>query len=178
MPCGMNCTPTSAVSFIICRAHCWRRVQWRTTSPPHRAPAHGQLKTQGAEFAGVHWQAGYGGFSISPAHRKALQTYIHGQREHNRTVTFEDDTGGCWLNTKSLLMNAMSGIERGTGCLALSGLVIIGAVRPTRWAGLSHFGPLGQQMAIVALNFSIARGFVHSAPRPTHHPVECQRRTV
>ena len=38
-----------------------------------------------------HWQAGYGIFSISPAHKGDVTAYIARQREHHHTVTFQDE---------------------------------------------------------------------------------------
>ena len=38
-----------------------------------------------------HWQGGFGMFSISPAHRKALEKYIDDQAEHHRKVTFQEE---------------------------------------------------------------------------------------
>lgn len=49
------------------------------------------LKTKSAGNAGFHWQGGYGGFSISPSHRPALEKYIANQAEHHRKVTFQDE---------------------------------------------------------------------------------------
>jgi putative transposase len=49
------------------------------------------VKTQGSKYAGFHWQAGYGIFSISPSHRRAVERYLDGQREHHRQVTFQDE---------------------------------------------------------------------------------------
>ncbi|MBI5768350.1 MAG: IS200/IS605 family transposase [Verrucomicrobia bacterium] len=49
------------------------------------------LKTCGTRFRAFHWQSGYGIFSVSPAHRVALETYIAGQAEHHRTITFQDE---------------------------------------------------------------------------------------
>jgi len=42
------------------------------------------LKTKGARYADFHWQSGYGIFSISPTHRRALEEYIANQAEHHR----------------------------------------------------------------------------------------------
>ena len=39
----------------------------------------------------VHWQVGYGAFSISPSHVPALTTYIETQEEHHKKVTFKDE---------------------------------------------------------------------------------------
>ena len=49
------------------------------------------LKSKTPTLADFHWQAGYGMFSISPSHRKALERYIGAQAEHHRTVTFQDE---------------------------------------------------------------------------------------
>lgn len=49
------------------------------------------LKTKGARYPGFHWQGGYGIFSISPAHRLALETCVANQAEHHRKVTFKDE---------------------------------------------------------------------------------------
>ena len=37
------------------------------------------------------WQAGYGAFSVSPSHVKAVSVYIETQKEHHRTVTFQEE---------------------------------------------------------------------------------------
>jgi REP element-mobilizing transposase RayT len=49
------------------------------------------LKTQGSEFAEFHWQNGYGAFSLSQSHVARARSYIDGQAEHHRTVTFQDE---------------------------------------------------------------------------------------
>ena len=49
------------------------------------------LKTKAARYAEFHWQGGYGIFSISPAHRPALEAYIANQEEHHQKVTFQDE---------------------------------------------------------------------------------------
>lgn len=47
------------------------------------------IKTKGlSDFA---WQAGYGAFSIGQSQASGLIEYIHGQEEHHRTVTFQDE---------------------------------------------------------------------------------------
>ena len=46
---------------------------------------------QRARLAGFQWQAGYGAFSISPAHVKSLTEYIIGQEEHHRRESFQDE---------------------------------------------------------------------------------------
>ena len=42
-------------------------------------------------FSGFYWQNGYGAFSISPSHRRALEIYFAGQAEHHRSVTFQEE---------------------------------------------------------------------------------------
>ncbi len=39
----------------------------------------------------IHWQNGYGIFSISPTHRPALEKYIANQADHHRIVSFQDE---------------------------------------------------------------------------------------
>ena len=46
------------------------------------------IKTQGQEFAGFAWQAGYGAFAVSESNVGTVRTYIANQREHHRTKTF------------------------------------------------------------------------------------------
>jgi REP element-mobilizing transposase RayT len=38
-----------------------------------------------------HWQAGYGAFSVSPAHVKPLKAYIANQMEHHRQISFQEE---------------------------------------------------------------------------------------
>ncbi len=49
------------------------------------------LKEREPELADFHWQAGYGAFSISPAHVEPVRAYIANQEEHHRTVSFQDE---------------------------------------------------------------------------------------
>jgi putative transposase len=49
------------------------------------------LKTQGPEFRGFHWQAGYGAFSVGQSHVEQVRTYIGRQEEHHRTHSFQDE---------------------------------------------------------------------------------------
>ena len=50
---------------------------------------HGQSRGEGlADFA---WQAGYGAFAVSASKRGQVRTYIAGQREHHREVTFQEE---------------------------------------------------------------------------------------
>jgi REP-associated tyrosine transposase len=43
------------------------------------------------KLAVFRWQAGYGAFSISPSHKRALQKYISNQAEHHRKVSFQEE---------------------------------------------------------------------------------------
>jgi REP element-mobilizing transposase RayT len=49
------------------------------------------LKEQSADLADFHWQAGYGAFSVSPAHVEALKQYIANQEEHHRQESYSDE---------------------------------------------------------------------------------------
>jgi len=49
------------------------------------------IKTQGQEFAGFAWQAGYGAFAVSESNVGTVRTYIANQREHHRTKTFQEE---------------------------------------------------------------------------------------
>ena len=48
------------------------------------------VKERDRRLAGFAWQVGYGAFSVSPSALEAVESYIHGQGEHHRTVTFQD----------------------------------------------------------------------------------------
>ena len=49
------------------------------------------IKTQGAEFVGFAWQAGYGAFAVSESNVPAVREYIAGQREHHRVKSFQEE---------------------------------------------------------------------------------------
>ncbi|PCJ63223.1 MAG: transposase [Planctomycetota bacterium] len=49
------------------------------------------IKNQSSVYQNFHWQGGYGIFSISPNHKKALEQYIINQAEHHKKVTFQDE---------------------------------------------------------------------------------------
>ena len=49
------------------------------------------IKTQGPEFAGFAWQAGYGAFAVSESNVPAVRQYIGGQAEHHRQKTFQEE---------------------------------------------------------------------------------------
>ena len=49
------------------------------------------IKTQGKEFAGFHWQSGYGAFSIGQSGVDEVKTYIAKQAKHHRVKSFEEE---------------------------------------------------------------------------------------
>ena len=49
------------------------------------------VKTKSPSLAKFQWQAGYGAFSVSPAHVDALCEYIANQEEHHGTETFQEE---------------------------------------------------------------------------------------
>jgi len=49
------------------------------------------IKTQGAEFAGFAWQAGYGAFAVSESNVPAVREYIAGQQDHHRKKSFQEE---------------------------------------------------------------------------------------
>jgi REP element-mobilizing transposase RayT len=49
------------------------------------------MKEQWPEFAGFHWQAGYGAFSVSQSNTDAVVEYVRTQAEHHRTRSFQDE---------------------------------------------------------------------------------------
>jgi REP element-mobilizing transposase RayT len=49
------------------------------------------IKERSVDLADFHWQAGYGAFSISPAHVDGLKHYIVNQEEHHRQESYSDE---------------------------------------------------------------------------------------
>ncbi len=49
------------------------------------------IKTKGPEFAAFDWQDGYGAFSVGESGIPALRRYIANQKEHHRTISFQDE---------------------------------------------------------------------------------------
>jgi putative transposase len=49
------------------------------------------VKAEMPSLSDFHWQAGYGAFSVSPAHVDALVYYIANQEEHHRQVSFQEE---------------------------------------------------------------------------------------
>ena len=49
------------------------------------------IKTQGPEFKGFAWQAGYGAFAVSESNVEAVLRYIENQAEHHRKISFQEE---------------------------------------------------------------------------------------
>jgi REP element-mobilizing transposase RayT len=49
------------------------------------------MKTKGDEYAEFAWQNGYGAFSIGQSQLSDLKRYISNQREHHRSLSFQDE---------------------------------------------------------------------------------------
>ncbi len=49
------------------------------------------IKEKGPEYADFYWQTGYGAYAVSEGDRHAVIRYIANQREHHRTVSFQDE---------------------------------------------------------------------------------------
>jgi putative transposase len=49
------------------------------------------IKTQGKEFAKLHWQSGCGAFSIGQSGVDEVKIYIANQAKHHRVKTFEEE---------------------------------------------------------------------------------------
>ena len=49
------------------------------------------VKAQGRSLANLHWQSGYGGFSVSAADVEEVVEYIAQQESHHRVVSFQDE---------------------------------------------------------------------------------------
>jgi putative transposase len=49
------------------------------------------IKTKGPQFAGFHWQDGYGAFTLGESQLDAARKYIAGQKAHHQAMTFEDE---------------------------------------------------------------------------------------
>ena len=49
------------------------------------------IKPQAAALGAFAWQRGYGAFSVGPADREVLCSYIDQQEEHHRTRSFQDE---------------------------------------------------------------------------------------
>jgi REP element-mobilizing transposase RayT len=49
------------------------------------------IKTLDKYYSGFEWQAGYGGFSVSPSIHNKTKQYINNQEEHHKKKTFKEE---------------------------------------------------------------------------------------
>ena len=49
------------------------------------------MKTAGPQNKDFYWQNGYAAFSVSQSNASQVTEYIRNQREHHRTMTFQDE---------------------------------------------------------------------------------------
>ena len=49
------------------------------------------LRARSPRYAGFHWLAGYGAFSVSQSAVEVVRRYIRNQREHHRVKSFQDE---------------------------------------------------------------------------------------
>jgi putative transposase len=49
------------------------------------------MKTNGSEYGHFQWQGGYGAFSVSQSVVQEVKHYIANQKQHHRTMTFQDE---------------------------------------------------------------------------------------
>jgi REP element-mobilizing transposase RayT len=49
------------------------------------------VKTEFQTMSSLHWQNGYGAFSVSPSHLAALRRYIENQQVHHSRESFQDE---------------------------------------------------------------------------------------
>ena len=49
------------------------------------------LKTKSPELKNFAWQSGYGIFSVGYSQVDPVKTYIAGQEEHHRKISFQDE---------------------------------------------------------------------------------------
>ena len=49
------------------------------------------INTQGTEFAGFAWQAGYAAYAVSESNVQTVRDYIQNQREHHRQQSFQEE---------------------------------------------------------------------------------------
>jgi len=49
------------------------------------------IKSQDSHYTKFSWQAGYGGFSVSPTLHKKVKDYIVNQEEHHKKISFQKE---------------------------------------------------------------------------------------
>jgi REP element-mobilizing transposase RayT len=74
------------VLFVLSRTHALSEVVGQL-----KRGSSAWLKTQGAAFAGFHWQNGYGAFSVSQSSVGEVRAYIERQQEHHKRMSFQDE---------------------------------------------------------------------------------------
>jgi REP element-mobilizing transposase RayT len=86
-PVEINSEPDHAhVLFLLSRTHALSDVTGQL-----KRGSSAWLKTRGDRFAGFRWQNGYGAFSVSQSGIARVCSYIRGQREHHRRVSFQNE---------------------------------------------------------------------------------------
>jgi len=56
-----------------------------------KRPSSRWIKTKDGMYQKFAWQNGYGAFSVSSSRVDSVKRYIAGQKEHHRTVTFQEE---------------------------------------------------------------------------------------
>ena len=49
------------------------------------------IKTNGDKYKDFSWQKGYGVFSVSASQHSAVTTYITNQKQHHKSLSFQDE---------------------------------------------------------------------------------------
>ncbi len=49
------------------------------------------MKDHGSAYRDFYWQGGYGAFSVSESYVEKVRTYVAGQEEHHRKISFQDE---------------------------------------------------------------------------------------
>lgn len=49
------------------------------------------IKSKGNQFQDFSWQKGFGAFSVSVSQQNIVEKYIATQKEHHKTMTFQDE---------------------------------------------------------------------------------------
>lgn len=87
MPLEINSEPDHAhLLFLMSRTHTVSDVVGGV-----KKSATDWLREQDTGYAGFHWQAGFGIFSVSASNVDQVRRYIRNQREHHRKQTFQEE---------------------------------------------------------------------------------------
>ena len=49
------------------------------------------IKNKGSHYPFFRWQGGYAGYSVSQSNVSVVEKYIDQQKEHHKTITFQDE---------------------------------------------------------------------------------------